>query len=113
MAGTGGDAGGNVGGSASEMEGVGSGDNEQAGPSAGPSGDDLVTSPPTYSGEAAAVLVDEGKYFQAKSHAQAVMMKVKGTIDLSNFKGNCMHRAKSLQWKLYFQAKLVFCNVTL
>ena len=89
--------GGNVGGSAGEMEGAGSGDDEQAGPSAGPSRDDLVTPPPTYLGKAAAALMDESKYFQAKWHAQAVMMKVKGTIDLSNFKQNCMHRAKSLQ----------------
>ena len=79
------------------MEGAGSGDDEQVGPSAGPSGDDLVTSPPTYLGKAAATLVDESKYFQAKLHAQAVMMKVKGTIDLSNFKQNHMHRAKTLQ----------------
>ena len=93
MASAGSDAGGNVGGGAGEMEGAGEGDDEQAGPSR----DDLVTSRPTYLGEAAAPLVDESKYFQAKSHAQTVMMTVKGTIDLSNFKQNCMHRAKSLQ----------------
>ena len=58
MGGTDGDAGGNVGGGAVETEGAGS-DDEQAAPSAGPSRDDLVTSPPTYLGEAAAALVDE------------------------------------------------------
>ena len=42
-------------------------------------------SPPSYSGEAAATLVDESKYFQVKSHTQTVMMTVKGTIGGSQF----------------------------
>ena len=94
---------GNVGAGAGEMAGAGEGHDEKAGPSAGPSRDNLVMSPPTYSGEAVTTLVDESKYFQVKLHAQTVMMTVKGTIDLSNFKQNHMHRAKSLQSKLDYR----------
>ena len=86
MANAGSDAGGNVGGSTGETEGAEEGDDGQAKPSAGPSRDDLVTSPSKYLDKAAATLVNESKYFQAKLHAQAVMTTVKGTIDLSNFK---------------------------
>ena len=65
----------------------------QAGkPSAEPSGEPLATSPPTYLGQAAADLLDESKYLQAKYHAQTVTTTVKGII--SNFKQNHIHRAK-------------------